>query len=96
MINADMRNYDYYTIDNKDDYGQPQQSTEVKGSIRIAIFTASQGVTSDIRYKNVNYIGLTTDANINDTYVIQYGAEQLKVLYIQPKGRFKQVFLVNK
>ena len=50
-------------------------------------------ITDNILYKNCAYIGLTTDAEVNDTYVIKYGSERLKVLYVNPMGRFKQVFL---
>ena len=87
-----MRNYDYYTYGANDEYGAPQLSDEVQGSIKIAIYTTAQSVTDNIKYKDASYIGLTKGA-VNDTFVIQYGAEKLKVLYIQPKGRFKQVFL---
>lgn len=92
MINTDMRYYNYFTYGEDDEYGQPQLSEEVKGSIKIAINTTSQSVQDNINYKDATYIGLT-HAAIDDTYVIQYGDEKLKVLYVNPKGRFKQVFL---
>lgn len=93
MINAQMRNYEYYTYGEKDAYGQPQLSTEPKGTIKIAINISSLNTQDNILYKNCAYIGLTTDAEVNDTYVIKYGSERLKVLYVNPMGRFKQVFL---
>ena len=71
MINANMRFYDYFTFGAADEYGQAKLSEDIKGSIKIAIFTTAQGVTDDIRYKNASYIGLTNDTNINDSYVIQ-------------------------
>lgn len=92
MINADMRNYDFYTYGAPNGYGQPTLSTEVQGTVKIAIFTTSQGVQNNINYAGASYIGLTHDA-INDKMVIQYGDKKIKVLYVQPKGRFKQVFL---
>lgn len=93
MINADMRTYDYYTYSGFNEYAEPQLSEEVQGSIKIAIYTTSQSVTDNINYRDANYIGLTRASAVDDSYVIQYGEEKLKVLYIQPKGRFKQVFL---
>lgn len=93
MINADMRFYDYYTLGNADEYGTPQISSDIVGSIKLAIYTTSQNVTDNINYRDANYIGLTKASVINDTFVIKYGEEFLKVLYIQPKGRYKQVFL---
>lgn len=93
MINAEMRNYYYYTYGEMDGYGQPALSAAAQGSVKMAIFTTSQGVQDNVNYSNANYIGLTHDANINDKWVVKYGTQKLKVLYIQPQGRYKQVFL---
>ena len=93
MINTDMHLYDYYTFGNDDGYGQPQLSTEPEGQIKMAINITSQSIQDNILYKDCSYIGLTQDANIDDTYVISYDNGKLKVLYINPKGRYKQVFL---
>ena len=93
MINTDMRLYDYFTFGEDDGYGMPQLSTDPKGKIKMAINISSQAIQDNILYKDCSYIGLTQDANVDDTYVIGYGKGQLKVLYINPKGRYKQVFL---
>lgn len=93
MINADMQDYEYYTLGTEDDYGQPTLTEDVQGTVKIAINNTSQSVQDNITYKNATYIGLTLDAVINDTYVIKYGAAKLKVLYVNPKGRYKQVFM---
>ena len=92
MINADMRQYDYYTFGELDEYGQQKLSQEKQGKIKIAINISSQTIQDNINYKNCQYIGLT-QAAIDDSYVIQYGESKLKVLYVNPKGRIKQVFL---
>lgn len=89
-----MRWYDYYTFDNSDEYGAPQLSEEVKGKIKIAIFTTSQGIQDNINYSNANYIGLTLSP-INDSFVIKYGEEKLKVLYVNPQGRYTQAYLAK-
>jgi len=94
MINADMRVYDYFTFVEENEYGAPQLSTEVQGKIKMSINTTSQSIQDNIRYKDASYIGLTY-AEVNDTFVIQYGEEKLKVLYVNPKGRYKQVFMKN-
>lgn len=94
MINADMRTYNYFTFGELDSYGQPQLSKEVKGTVKMAIYTTSNSIQDNIRYKDSTYIGLTS-ALLDDSYVIQYGEERLKVLYVAPKGRFKQVFMKN-
>lgn len=93
MINTDMRLYDYYTYSSADAYGQPQLSSEVQGSVKMAINISSQSIQDNILYENCSYIGLTMDSAVNDTFVIQYGEEKLKVLYVNPKGKYKQVFL---
>lgn len=93
MINAQMRQYEYFTYGKNDAYGQPQLSTEPQGTIQMAINISSQSTTDNILYKECSYIGLTNDAEVNDTYVIQYEKERLKVLYVNDKGRMKQVFL---
>ena len=93
MISTDMRLYDYFTFGEDDGYGMPQLSTEPKGQIKMAINISSQGTQDNILYKDCTYVGLTQDANVDDTYVIRYGKGKLKVLYVNPKGRYKQVFL---
>lgn len=92
MINADMRLYDYFTFGADDGYGQPQLSAKPKGQIKMAINLTSQSTQDNINYKDARYVGLT-HADVDDTYVIAFGNERLKVLYVNPKGRYKQVFL---
>jgi hypothetical protein len=93
MINTDMHLYDYFTFGEKDRYGQPQLSEEPEGQIKMAINISSQGTQDNILFKDCSYVGLTQDANVDDAYVIRYGKGKLKVLYVNPKGRYKQVFL---
>lgn len=93
MINAKFATYDYYTIGDLNEYGQAKISEDVKGSVKMAIFPTSQSVQDNILYLNAQYMGLTHDQNINDTYVIQYGNIKLKVLYVSPTARLQQVFL---
>lgn len=93
MITTDMRLYDYSTFGEDDGYGMPQLAADPKGKIKMAINISSQSIQDNILYKDCSYVGLTQDANVDDTYVIRYGKGQLKVLYVNPKGRYKQVFL---
>lgn len=92
MINANMRLYDYFTFGDDDGYGQPTLSTNPVGQIKMAINISSQSIQDNINYKDAQYIGLT-HAEVDDTYVIEYGNGRLKVLYVNPKGRYNQVFL---
>lgn len=93
MITTDMRAYNYFTLGEKDAYGQAKASSEVKGTIKMTINISSQAIQDNINYKDCSYIGLTTDKSVNDKMIIQYGSEKLKVQYVNPKGRFIQVFL---
>lgn len=95
MINADMREYSYFTYGEDDAYGQPTLSKEPVGIIKMAIYLNTQSVQEgNIKYRDCDYVGLTHDANVDDTYVIEYGNERLKVSYVNP-GRFRQVLLVR-
>lgn len=93
MISLDMRTYNYFTFGENNAYGQPTLSADATGTIKIAIYTTSQSVQDNILYTEASYVGLTQDTKVNDTYVIEYEGIKLKVLYIQPRGRYKQVFL---
>lgn len=95
MINTDMRLYDYYLIGAEDAYGQAQVPAEdaiPAGQIKMTINITSQSIQDNINYADSQYVGLT-HFPIDDTYVIQYENKRLKVLYVNPKGRMKQVFL---
>lgn len=97
MINADMRLYNYFTIGAENAYGQPQmpaKDAEPVGQIKMAINILSQNTQDNVLYKDASYLGLT-QANVDDTYIIEYENERLKVLYVNPKGRIKQVFLTR-
>lgn len=93
MIRNEMANYEYYTYGDKNAYGQRKLSSSPIGNITMAIYTTSQSIQENILYKEASYIGLTNDTKVNDTYVIDYEGKKLKVLYVQPKGRYKQVFM---
>lgn len=90
-----MREYGYYLYGDTNAYGQSTLSDELQGTVRMCINTSSQSIQDNIRYKDCTYIGLTHNKSLNDKYVIQYGDEKLKVLYVNPNGRLVQVFLKN-
>lgn len=94
MISTDMRLYNYFLYGEKDAYAQPQLSAEPKGQVKMAIYITSQSIQDNINYSGATYIGLTSSL-LDDSYVIQYGDKKLKVLYVYPKGRLKQVFMAE-
>lgn len=92
MVNAQMRTYDYYTFGEDDGYGQPGLSDTPTGTVKMAINISTQSVQDNINYADAEYVGLTLAA-VDDSFVIDFGGQKLKVLYVNPMGRFKQVFL---
>lgn len=96
MVITDIRNYDYFLYEGNNAYGQPQLSEEVRGQVGLAIYTVSQSIQDNILYANAQYVGLALrNTEVDDTYVIQYGKERLKVLYVNPRGVYKQVYLAR-
>lgn len=97
MINTNFRQYHYFTIGTKNEYGQvtlPGKDAEPVGKVTMAINLTSQSVQDNINYTGANYMGLT-HAKVDDTYIIQFGEERLKVLYVNSVGRLNQVFMTK-
>lgn len=93
MINANMKWYDCFLLGEQDEYGQPALSAAV-GSIKMAIETTNQSIQDNILYNNATYIGFT-HTPIDDKHVVNYEGKKLKVLYVNSKGRYNQVFLTD-
>jgi hypothetical protein len=87
-----MRAYEYTMLGAVDEYGQMTLDGGMTGTIRMAIYVASQAVTDTVLYSQAQYIGLTND-DVTDRHIIHYEGQKLKVLYVQPRGRHKQVYL---
>lgn len=95
MINTNFRKYNYFTIGTKNKYGQevmPSKDAIPEGTIIMAINLTSQSIQDNINYTGANYMGLT-HAKVDDTYIIEYDNERLKVLYVNSTGRLNQVFM---
>ena len=94
MINNAIRFYDFYTLDAPNEYGQQKLAADATpaGQIKMAIYPSTQSIQDNILYNNAQFVGLTHDTGITDDYVIQYGKERLKVLYVA-QGRLTAVFL---
>lgn len=93
MINSNMREYNYFLYSDNDGYGQASVTDEVQGTVKMSITNTSTSTQDNILYKDATYLGLTLNKAVDDTYVIEYGKERLKVLYIVPQGRYRQVFM---
>lgn len=96
MILSNARLYDYWLITVNEEYGQetlPEEDVEAAGQVKLSIFPTSTGTQDNILYANCSYIGLTYDAEIDDKYIIRYEGKRLKVMYVQPVGRMRQVYM---
>ena len=94
MINVDMKYYDYYLYE-PNEYGQTTipENAKPAGQVKMAIYSTSQNTQDNILYKDAAYLALTHNPGVNDTYQIDFNGERLKVLYVSPQGRLRQVFL---
>ena len=102
MITAQMREYNFFLYSGTEDaYGQRTLIKDAdgepigQGTVKLAINNTSTTIQDNIRYKDATYVGLTHDVRVDDSFVIQYEDERLKVLYVNPNGRYRQVFMSN-
>lgn len=93
MINAKMREYDYFSFGSDNGYGQPQLGKEPEGKVKMALSLTSQSVQDNINYKDANYVGLTLSSLLDDKKAVKVNTEMFKVLYVNNEGRYKEVFL---
>lgn len=100
MINTSMREYEYFQYNSEPNgYGQQALIKDengdpiVQGTVKLSIALTSQATQDSINYHNAQFCAQTLDNKIDDTYVIKYGNKRLKVLFVAPGGRYKQVFL---
>lgn len=95
MINTQMRSYNYYLLNEFDDYGQPAE-VEAEDKIKMAINFANETIQENALYSGATYVGLTLNKNIDANYIIQYkDTENLKVTYVNKIGKYTQVFLAR-
>lgn len=93
MIQSNMKLYNYYTLGELDEYGTTQPGKEIKGQVKLSIFLHTKQLSDNSLYKDTQYIALTNDNDINETYLIEYDNRLLKVLYVNVLGRYKQLYL---
>lgn len=95
MINSKMKNYTYSrTSKDIDDYGMPVIINE-EGTIKMSINFVNETINENSLYSGAQYVGLTLNKQIDANYIIQYGEEKLKVLYVNKEGKYNQVFMAR-
>lgn len=94
MINTNFRFYDCFSFGEENAYGEKTiDFSTPKRKVKMSVTISSQSIQDNILFKDCAYMGLTHDKLIDDTYVIAYGNQKLKVLYVNPTGRLVQVYL---
>lgn len=76
-----------------DSYGQTRQGTAAERNVDMMLKLYNHYNTSDVRYVDVEMIGLTSDKTITDKNVIIAAAQTYSVLFVNNAGRLAQVFL---
>ena len=76
-----------------DSYGQTRQGTAAERNVDMMLKLYDHSNTSDVRYVNVEMIGLTSDKTITDKNVIVAAAQTYSVLFVNNAGRLAQIFL---
>lgn len=77
----------------KDEYGQKRQNGSTQRVVDMVVKIYQQTNTNDIRYIDVDLIGLTKDTTITDANQIIIGDNTYEVLQIIPSSRYTQVLM---
>ena len=94
MINRELRPVHLVSFPSgTDKYGQKIRQGETKQLIEMVVKIYSQTNVSDIRYNDVELIGLTK-ATVNDSQQIWIDDKnKYCVLYVIPSGRYTQILM---
>lgn len=80
-----------YTTD-INEYGERRKGAPTEEIIKMAIYPYSHVKTEDIRYQDVDLVGITK-AEVNDSNMIKDGSVIYDVLFIQPTPRHNFVLM---
>lgn len=71
-----------------------EDSGDTTPQAKIAIYLNNQSTTDNINFKDATYVGFTYNT-LGDNCVIDYDGTPLKVLYVNPQGRMKQLYMAE-
>lgn len=95
MISRELIKATLITYDGIDEYGQEGINPINQTPIEITFGIYKHQPTEDIRFQNVEYVGLTK-ASVNDSQAIKIGDKEYKIQFVNPFGRYKEVFMITK
>lgn len=94
MYIRDKRIVEVLTYTNeRDSYGQKRQSEPTPREVEMDIKIFSQVNVSDVRYVDVDVIGLTYDNSITDANQIKFDGRVYDVKYVIPSSRLNQILM---
>ena len=94
MYIRDKRIVEVLTYTNeRDSYGQKRQSKPTPREVEMDIKIFSQVNVSDVRYVDVDVIGLTYDKSITDANQIKFDDRVYDVKYVIPSSRLNQILM---
>lgn len=93
-INREWKKVEVITYDNSlDEYGQKRQGNHSSRMVEMVCKIYSQNNTADIRYTQVDLVGLTEDKEIDDSNQIVVDGEKYEVLYVIPTHKLYQILM---
>ena len=93
MINREMVSATVVTYGGVDEYGQMLTTPTASREISMTFGMYQHQETSDVRFQNVTYTGLTKDQELTDKDHVVIDGKEYKVTFVNPHGRMRQVFL---
>ena len=93
MINREIVKATVNTYGGIDEYGQELAEIQSTREIEVTIGIYTHTATSDIRYQDVSYFGLTKDKEVTDRDILVIGDKEYKVLFVNPTSRWTQLYL---
>lgn len=93
MINRVLKEAQVINKYSKDEYGQRHSSLASSHTISITFGLYEHNMSNDIRYADCKYVGLTKDTTLTDNDYLLIDGKEYKVQFINPFGRWVQVFM---
>ena len=92
MINRQLQTVKVISKSGKDEYGQRHIDETAPRFTFLTIGLYEHSQNSDIRYADCKYVGLTKDTTLTDNDYLVYEGKEHKSEFINPYGRWVQVF----
>jgi len=94
MINRESKIVQVVSYTNTlDEYGQSRKTGHTTRNTEMTCKIYMQNNTTDIRYVDVEMIGITKDTAITDANAIVIDNQLYNVLYVIPSNRYTQVLM---